>query len=49
MKKLKIKTAQGKKLPIEFQSNGLPSGGKCEKVQAPCGFLCSRVYKYSDK
>jgi hypothetical protein len=49
MKNLKIKTTQGKKLPIEIQSNGLPSWGKCKKVQAPCGFLCSRVYKYSDK
>jgi len=33
MKNLKIKSAQGEKLPIEFQSNGLPSGENAKRFK----------------
>jgi hypothetical protein len=33
MKNLKMKTGQGEKLPIEFQSNGLPSGENAKRFK----------------
>lgn len=33
MKQLKRKTADGQKIPIEFQSNGLPSGKNAKKFK----------------